>query len=400
MHSRTLLFVHDHVFRKGKHGLYYSEGKFSYSDFDRFRSIAGSIIILSRCEEVENISNLEMSSGEAIEFFPVYGRAWGIIFFKYIYKNFRLIYSLIRRSDLVVVRVPCFLSIPVFFFAFLLRKPYAVEVVGDAGEALYNAGGQRFLYRLAGGFFKFITKAIVRNAYGAIYVTKNQLQAIYPNSKISAFSSNVAINEPGPRVIHERLKSIKSTWGLKRDFHVGVIGSFNNNYKGIDSLILAASEIRREGYNVFLHILGSGDRSLFSDVINETSSDSWVYFDGRRDKEGVLSWLDGIDIYCQPSRTEGLPRALVEAMSRGCPAVGTRVGGIPELLPPERLVPPNNARALAENILQLLYDQKLAELCAQRNFNTASDYYLDVLSERRAAFWSVVAGEVFYKLRS
>ena len=46
----------------------------------------------------------------------------------------------------------------------------------------------------------------------------------------------------------------------------------------------------------------------------------------------VFKWLETIDLYVQPSRQEGLPRALIEAMSRGVPAFGARTGGIPELL--------------------------------------------------------------------
>ena len=41
---------------------------------------------------------------------------------------------------------------------------------------------------------------------------------------------------------------------------------------------------------------------------------------------------DNIDVFIMPSLQEGLPRSMVEAMSRGCNVIGSRVGGIPELL--------------------------------------------------------------------
>lgn len=57
-----------------------------------------------------------------------------------------------------------------------------------------------------------------------------------------------------------------------------------------------------------------------------------VKFLGLLDIEDVNKYLEKIDIYIQPSRTEGLSRALVEAMSRGCFCIASKVGGNPELI--------------------------------------------------------------------
>ena len=91
-----------------------------------------------------------------------------------------------------------------------------------------------------------------------------------------------------------------------------------------------------------------------------------------------------MDVYVQPSRQEGLPRAVVEAMSRALPAIGTCVGGIPELLPPERLYASGDVRALAGIISG--FTHKSLESEAQRNFAHAAEYARDVLDARREAF--------------
>ena len=70
--------------------------------------------------------------------------------------------------------------------------------------------------------------------------------------------------------------------------------------------------------------------------------------------EMVRAQLDKADLFILPSKTEGLPRALVEAMARALPCIGTTVGGIPELLPSEDLVPPGDVKALAETIEDVL----------------------------------------------
>jgi glycosyltransferase involved in cell wall biosynthesis len=101
----------------------------------------------------------------------------------------------------------------------------------------------------------------------------------------------------------------------------------------------------------------------------------------------VFQWLDGLDIYIQPSFTEGLPRALVEAMSRGLPALGSTCGGIPELLPPECLHMPGDDKTLAAHLARMIQDKACRIQQARRNFSEAQNYYADRVEAKRDAFW-------------
>ena len=56
--------------------------------------------------------------------------------------------------------------------------------------------------------------------------------------------------------------------------------------------------------------------------------------------EAIREQLDQATLMVLPSRTEGLPRVIIEAMARAVPCVASNVGGIPELLDPRYLVPP------------------------------------------------------------
>ena len=91
------------------------------------------------------------------------------------------------------------------------------------------------------------------------------------------------------------------------------------------------------------------------------------------------------------SRTEGLPRALIEAMAAGLPCIGTRVGGIPELLDDEALVAPGDAEALAARIRAFLDDAGLFERQAARNLREASIYAAPRLQRLRDGFLQAVA---------
>ena len=87
-----------------------------------------------------------------------------------------------------------------------------------------------------------------------------------------------------------------------------------------------------------------------------------------------------------PSRAEGLPRALVEAMSRGCPCIASSVGGIPELLETSDLVPPRSSEKLAKLILQVASDSNRLLAMSARNLTKAAQFNPQTLKESRRAF--------------
>jgi glycosyltransferase involved in cell wall biosynthesis len=104
----------------------------------------------------------------------------------------------------------------------------------------------------------------------------------------------------------------------------------------------------------------------------------------------VRAALDHADLFVLPSRTEGLPRAMIEAMARALPCIGSTVGGIPELLPPEDLVPPGDAAALARKIREVVCDPDRMARMSARNLEQARQYREDALSGRRIAFYQRV----------
>jgi glycosyltransferase involved in cell wall biosynthesis len=92
-----------------------------------------------------------------------------------------------------------------------------------------------------------------------------------------------------------------------------------------------------------------------------------------------------IDVYTQPSHTEGLPRALVEAMSLGLPCLGSKVGGIPELLEENCLFTPQSKAEILLKIKQINKEWMLNH--AERNFEKSQEYTRDILEERRRVFY-------------
>jgi len=91
-----------------------------------------------------------------------------------------------------------------------------------------------------------------------------------------------------------------------------------------------------------------------------------------------------LDVAVQPSRSEGLPNATVEALASGCPVVATAVGGLPDVVRPGAtgwLVPPATPVQLANAILDALADRPEA----QRRAAAGRDLVRKLLTVERTA---------------
>jgi glycosyltransferase involved in cell wall biosynthesis len=107
-----------------------------------------------------------------------------------------------------------------------------------------------------------------------------------------------------------------------------------------------------------------------------------VHFLGLKVHDEVWAWLDQLDIYVQPSKQEGLPRALIEAMSRGCICMGSTTAGIPELLDPQYIFNNGDVGQICE-ILQNIMSNQHKQDCVIRNYEKSKEFDIDLLNTRR-----------------
>lgn len=147
--------------------------------------------------------------------------------------------------------------------------------------------------------------------------------------------------------------------------------------KGHDVLLRAFAEVRTRVPQARLVIVGDGTlRAELHVMVKELGLGEAVEFVGDIDAAGVRAQLGRSRVFALPSRSEGLPLALLEAMAAGVPAVASRVGGIPEVLLPGTglMVPPEDHAALAEALAALLLDPQLAADLGERGRERASHF--------------------------
>jgi glycosyltransferase involved in cell wall biosynthesis len=149
------------------------------------------------------------------------------------------------------------------------------------------------------------------------------------------------------------------------DILIGHAGALVDAHKGQRVLIEACRRLRDRGYPISLLLLGEGpDRAA---IEHEVSDAPWVHLAGQ--KTPVIDYLAALDVFCFPSRHEGLGSVLLEAITAGAPVVASAVGGIPDLIDDRKtglLVEPGDAKALGEATERLIIDRSLAGELAER----------------------------------
>lgn len=125
--------------------------------------------------------------------------------------------------------------------------------------------------------------------------------------------------------------------------------------KGIDVLLDALALIARTGRRFNFALVGDGPlREALRRRAVKLGLVAQVRFVGARPLEELPAWYRAADLLVLPSRSEGVPNVLLEAMACGTPLVASRVGGIPEIAPADALVEPGDPAMLAERIVRCL----------------------------------------------
>lgn len=130
--------------------------------------------------------------------------------------------------------------------------------------------------------------------------------------------------------------------------------------KGIDTLGAAWRLVATRLPDAELHVVGSGSRARLVEELG-------VRWDPSLSPPEVARALDEAMVLVLPSRTEGLGRVAIEALCRGRPVVGSRVGGIADVVEHDAtglLVEPDDPDALADALVRALSDRALAERLA------------------------------------
>lgn len=354
---------------------------------NRYQRAFGDIYCCLRVTDVDVLP----SGCECVEhLFPYYGvTSLSEAFSK---QYISTVKEIISQSSMLVVRCPSLLGIKAAKIAKQLGKPYMAEVMGDAWDAYWY---HSISGKLIAPFFYYMTKKCIAGANYALYVTKEFLQKRYPCPGLTVSASNVLLESVDANALQRRLISYSSTKQLNSEITLMTTGAVDVAAKGQRYVIKAIPALNRYGIKVKYYIVGGGDKTQLHNLAKELGVLNQVVFLGRQPLNRVFELLDSIDIYIQPSLQEGLPRSVIEAMSKGCLVIGSMTAGTPELVPSDCLIRKCHVKDIVNKIIyiqNLSPETKVA--ISKRNFEKAEEYLCDILDERRNNFYKLISQDI------
>ncbi len=374
----------DHRFKVADDGSAWSDTMFTHAFWERYLSVFDSVKILARglpCQEIED--GHTQSTGPGVTFVPVPYFKGPAEFLRRRRATVEAISRAYNPHAAYVLRVASCISNLLESTLAKKNHIYGVEVVGDPWDT-FSPGASRHLLRPLFRW-KYYTdlRRQCRNASVASYVTERALQKRYPspNAQLSTNYSSVELNDEAFSSSH-KLPSATPR-------RIVSVGTLETLYKGPD-LLLHAAQICIHNYKLDLEFdwIGGGHEIQKMQVLRDSLGLSGCFqFLGKLPKGAAIrDKLDTADLFVLPSRQEGLPRALIEAMARGLPCVATAVGGNSELLSENAIVEPNSPEKLAEKIRTAIENRRFLEDEAARNLTHARDYHDDLTNRRRVSF--------------
>ena len=158
----------------------------------------------------------------------------------------------------------------------------------------------------------------------------------------------------------------------KRILHISTLRDEAKNFSGI---LRTIEQLKKQRNDFELHVIHDYEAPEFKAFVKEHHLSDCVIFHGKKTSAEVAEAYQSADFFVLFSNFENLPCVIVEAFASGVPVLSTAVGGIAEILSPERgiLIPQSDEDALLQGMNQMLdhsseYDREAIREYAIKTF--------------------------------
>ncbi len=388
--EKTLLVVLEQHFVRGGSDVY-TDVQCNEAFWDRYLDVFDRLIVCGRMREAvagDDLGHMLHSSREGVEFvgMPDFMGAAGPI------KNYpgikRALTECLSRADAAIFRMPS----PISMVAYPIIKksgiPWAGEMMMNPRTAYGKESMSHPLQPVIQGFITRQTKQACLDANGVSYVTAHVLQDEYPckatlgRGGFTASYSTINLSDDSFAM---------APWDDERPetVYLAHTGKMSDDRKGHAVFIEAVAKLREKGIDAHGILIGDGPRRADFEALAASLgvADCCEFAGWKSGFREVQDELRRAQFFVMPTKSEGLPRAVIEAMATGLICLGNDVDGMPELLPDECLTHENTADAYADRVLGLLGDWDHGLEIRRELFERAHDYRNEVLSKHRSDFY-------------
>jgi glycosyltransferase involved in cell wall biosynthesis len=336
-------------------------------------------------DPAENLGVVDVPNIRICPLPPYYNKGREIAALIHPFKLMRCLWPYIKQSDLVWINIPNSLGILAWLVCLLQRKRFVLTIVGNYPELIrlgFRRRGIPVLGSLLGGAFELANHLMI-SASTTTLVNSTVLLEIYGRGKPYVdFFVDSSITES------DISKTVASSNSDEcRILYVGRLESA----KGFSELLQAARDLLTEGLKFRILLAGDGYRR---DDIRKEAEElgiiEQVKFLGWIAIEKLKDIYRACDIFVFPSYSEGMPKAVIEAMANGLPVVVTNVGGIPSVVEDGRtafLIQPRDAGAIRDALRKLILDKPLRRRMAEAGLERSRQFTMDA---ERACFKSAL----------
>lgn len=269
---------------------------------------------------------------------------------------------------------------PIFIMALILRKKTIVHI---------HAGSEQSLFAETP---KWLWKTILTRADKIIALSPSWATRILDH-----------VNSAQVKTIYNPVKSFESSDKRPGSKTIVLYAGKLESRKGFDLLIKAAPQILDRHQDVEFWFAGHGDIDRARRIADALGVNKQVRFIGWIPAEDLESIYKMATIFCLPSYSEGVPMAVLEAMSHGLPVVCTPVGGLPDFITNNvhaLFMGCGDVKSLTDAVLKLIDDPDFSYRIAQNGRGVVLEKFsLEKIADNLADLYAELGVHSFIGLR-
>jgi glycosyltransferase involved in cell wall biosynthesis len=381
MIAKKVLFVHDGPILGNKDQTVFYGVHYNDEIIKRYSFFGDTVSFLMRYQEIKD--------SEAMRYSKITHPSFNFIDlpnFKSIRtyhkksKSIKIIKEAVDSHDVIILRLPSAAGTIAFEYAKSINKPILIEMVACVYDALWNYDWRG---KLMAKYKMKKYQDILQRSSHVIYVTNAFLQGRYPTKGKAIGCSDVVLRDIDTTILDKRLVKIENS---SKELVLGTVAAIDVPYKGQADVIKVVAKWGSTEKQYKYQIVGQGNPLRLKGIIDKFKIQSNIEIIGSLSHDKVFEFIDEIDLYIQPSKQEGLPRSVIEAMSRACPIIGSNIAGIPELINKEALFEGGNVDDIT-TVLEKLSKANMKNWAIE-NFENAQKFKKETLDDYRECFYN------------